>query len=145
MNKKITPLVIWGLVTIIVLSVGWSFFMEKAVVVFEPPERQILTYMCDNDGLRRAEVYRLDGNAVTNTSIHVSVRLGCRPNQGSNEKVAFSIDDSSVADGDVSINWVAIDTLAVEYKRGLKVFTRLEKLVYPDSTLNLTVIYREIE
>jgi hypothetical protein len=145
MNKKIIKFGIWGLVVIFIISLAWYFFMANALIVFEPPDKKVISYKCDYEGLRQVEMYRFEGNAVTNPSIHVSIHLGCDNYEQKDEKVVFTVDNSSIEDNDVHINLVTFDTLRIEYKRGLRFFTKLDKVVFPDLTLNLNIIYREVE
>jgi hypothetical protein len=113
--------------------------------IFDFPNTRLVGHECDYKGLRQVEKYVLEGNAVTNPSIHVSVHPGCGNDGRKNEKIIFVVDGSSINDEDEKVNLVAFDTLAIAYKRGLRVFTRLDKVVFSDSTLNINVIYREIE
>jgi hypothetical protein len=113
--------------------------------MFNAPDKKVLAYKCDYEGLRRVEVYRIDGNAVTNPSIHVSVQLGCDNTDRKDEKTIFTANNSSMTDTDVKMNWATFDTLAIEYKKGLRIFKQLHNVVYSDSTLNVFVTYKEVE
>lgn len=142
--NKIIKIGILGLVTIFALGLAWYLFMENALVVFDVPEKKVVDYKCDHEGLRRVEMYRFEGNAVTNPSIHVSLQIGCEDYEERDEKIIFTADNSSIQDSDVKIDLVTFDTLRVEYKKGLRVLTKLDKVVFPDSTLNLNVTYKEL-
>jgi hypothetical protein len=145
MSSKIKTFAFFGLVAIFMMSLAWYFFMAKTWVVFDLPDKEVISYKCDHQGQRQIEMYRLEGNAVTNPSIHVSVHLGCDNYEQKSETIIFTADDGSIADNDVHINLVTFDTLAIEYKRGMNTFTKLDKVVFPDSTLNLNIIYKELQ
>lgn len=114
--------------------------------VFATPDKMILSHKCDHEGLRRAEIFRIDGNAVTNPSLHVSVHLDCdNYEERKNEKLIFTVDNGSLNDNDLKIDWTTFDTLTIEYKTGLRIINKLDKGAYPDSTLNFYVIYKETE
>jgi hypothetical protein len=131
--------------TIVVVGLIGYIILLNTFDIFNTPGKKILSYKCDYEGLREAETYRLEGNAVTNPSIHVSVHLDCNGDKLKDEKLIFTADNSSVDDKDVTITWLTFDTLTIEYKKGLRIFTRLDKVVYPDSTLNVYVTYKELE
>jgi hypothetical protein len=145
MKKKILKIGIWGLVTVFSLSLAWYVFMADALVVFDLPDKKVISYKCDHEGLRQVAMHRLEGNAVTNPSIHVSIHLGCDNYEKRDEKIIFTADNSSIEDSDVKINLVTFDTLRVEYKKGLRIFTKLDRVAFADSTLNLNVTYKEWE
>ena len=130
---------------VIILSVAWYFFMADALVIFDLPDKKVIDYRCDHEGLRQVEIYRLEGNATRNPSIHVSIHLGCDNYEQRDERLIFAVDNSAIEDSDVKINLVAFDTLTVEYKKGLRIFTKLDRVAFPDSTLNLHVTYKECE
>jgi len=137
---------LWTVATILPIGlIGYIVFVS-GFELFDKPIKKIINAECDYEGLRQAEMYRFDGNAVTSASIHVSVHLGCgdRAKQAE-EKVIFTVDNSSLADNDVRINWMTFDTLLVEYKKGLRIFAQLDKIEYPDSTLNLRVKYNVVQ
>ena len=119
--------------------------MANALVLFDLPDRKVISNKCDHEGLRQIEMYKLEGNAVTNPSIHVSIHLGCDNYGAEDEKIIFAADNSSIEDNDVKISLVTFDTLRVEYKSRLRTFTKLDRVVFPDSTLSLNVTYRELE
>jgi hypothetical protein len=145
MKSKLLKYGLWTIATIIVVGLTGYIILLNTFNIFNTPNEKILSYKCDNDGLREAEVYRLQGNAVTNPSIHVSVHLDCDGYERKDEKVVFTADNNSITEKDVSINWVTFDTLLIEYKKGLRIFTQLDKIKYPDSTLDLHVTYKELE
>ena len=128
-----------------ILGLASYLFIENALVVFDVPDKKMIDYKCDHEGLRRVEMYRFEGNVATNPSIHVSLQLGCDNYEESGEKIIFTADNSSIQDGDVKIDLVTFDTLRVEYKKGLRIFTKLDRVAFPDSTLNLIVTYKELQ
>ncbi len=136
---------LWTVVTILTVGLVGYIVLLNTFDIFATPDKKVLNYKCDYEGLRQAETYRLEGNAVTNSSINVSVHLGCNGRERKDEKRIFTADNGSVDDKDVTIAWLTFDTLTIEYKKGLRIFTQLDKVVYPDSTLNVYVTYKELE
>jgi hypothetical protein len=134
MSSKIKTFAFFGLVAIFMMSLAWYFFIAKTLVVFDLSDKEVISYKYDHQGQRQIEMYRL-----------VSVHLGCDNYEQKSETIIFTADDGSIADNDVHINLVTFDTLAIEYKRGMNTFTKLDKVVFPDSTLNLNIIYKELE
>jgi hypothetical protein len=131
--------------TILIVGLLGYIILLNTFDIFDTPDKKTLSYKCDYEGLRQAEIYRLEGNAVTNPSIHVSVHLGCSGHERKDEKLIFTADKSSMTDKDVNINWVTFDTLSIEYSKGLRIFTQLDRIEYSDSTLDLHVTYKELE
>jgi hypothetical protein len=128
MRSKVLKFGLWTVTAIFIVGLFGYIILLNTFDIFNTPDKQILSYKCDHEGLREAEIYRLEGNAVTNPSIHVSVHLDCDAYERKDEKLIFTVDDNSVMENDVNINWVAFDTLLIEYKKRLKVFTQLDKL-----------------
>ena len=136
---------LWTVATIIIVGLTGYIILLNTFDIFNTPDKKILSYKCDHEGLREAEIYSLEGNAVTNSSIHVSVHLDCKGYERKDEKLIFTAENNSIMDNDVHINWVAFDTLSIAYKKRLKIFTQLDRIEYPDSTLNLHVTYKELK
>ena len=145
MTNKLLKYGLLTVVTIVTVGLIGYITLLSTFNIFETPDKKILSCKCDYEGLREAETYLLEGNAVTNPSIHVSVHLDCNGDKRKDEKLIFTADNSSVDDKGVTISWLTFDTLTIEYKKGLRIFTRLNKVVYPDSTLNVHVNYKELE
>jgi hypothetical protein len=143
MKNKLLKSGLWTVVTILVVGLVGCIVLLNTFDIFDTSDKKILSYKCDYEGLRQAEMYRLDGNAVTNSSINVSVHLDCNGHERREEKLVFTADNNSVDDNDVTITWLTFDTLTIEYKKGLRIFTQLNKVVFPDSTLNVYVTYKE--
>jgi hypothetical protein len=145
MKNKLLKYGLWTVVTVLIVGLVGYIILLNTFDIFNTPDKKILSYKCDYEGLRQAETYRLEGNAVTNSSINVSIHLDCNGHERTDEKLVFTADNTAVDDKDVTITWLTFDTLAIQYKKGLRVFTQLDKVVYPDSTLNVYVSYKEWE
>ncbi|MCZ8022221.1 MAG: DUF5412 family protein [Cyclobacteriaceae bacterium] len=145
MKSKLLKYGLWTIGTILIVGLIGYIILLNTFDIFNTPDKKILSYKCDYEGLREAETYRLEGNAFTNPSVHVSVHLDCNGDKRKDEKMIFTAYNSSFDDNDVKINWLTFDTLTIEYKKGLTIFTQLDKVVYPDSTLNVYVTYKELE
>jgi hypothetical protein len=145
MKNKLSKYGLWTIVATLVIGLAGYVILLNTFDIFGTPNKKILSNKCDGEGLRQAEIYQLEGNAVTNSSINVSVHLDCSRYQRKEEKLIFTADISSMNDKDVNINWLTFDTLSIEYRVGLRIFTQLDKVVYADSALNVYVIYKEVE
>jgi hypothetical protein len=142
MTKIFLKYSIWTTLTILTLGLIGYFILLNTFDIFATPDKKIISYKCDHEGLRQAEVIRVDGNAVTNTSLNVSVYLDCKYGHREDGKNVFTVDEDSFNDNDVKINWTTFDTLTIEYKKGLKIINKEKKITYSDSTLNFTVTYK---
>lgn len=145
MRSKLLKFGLWTVATILIVGLIGYVVFQNNFEIFEKPVKTIISAECDYEGLRQAEVYRFDGNAVTSASIHVSVHLNCDDPKQPDDKIIFTVDNVSLADNDARIDWVTFDTLSIEYKNGLRIFTQLDKIEYPDSTLNLQVKYKVVQ
>jgi hypothetical protein len=145
MKSNLLKYGLWTVAAILIVGLFGYIILLTTFDLFDTPDKKVLREKCDYEGLRQAEIYRLEGNAVTNSSIHVSVHLDCNGQDRKDEKLIFTADESSMTDKDVTINWVTFDTLSIEYKKGLRIFTKLDRVEYPDSTLDLHVTYKELE
>lgn len=147
MPNKLMAYGLWTFGTVALVGVIGYVVLLNTFDIFDTPTKKVLSSICDHEGLRRAEVFKLDGNAVTNPSIQVSVYLDCDKYGSGNEvgKLVFAADDGLIRDNDVIIKWSTFDTLTIEYKGGIRIFTQLHNVNFPDSTLNIHVIYNEIE
>jgi hypothetical protein len=145
MKSKLLKYGLWTVGTILTGGLIGYVILLSTFNIFSTPDKKILTYKCDYEGLRQTETYRLEGNATTNPSINVSVHLDCSAQGRKDEKIIFTADNNSVDDKDVSITWLTFDTLTIEYKKGLRIFTQLDRVIYQDSTLNVYVNYKERE
>jgi hypothetical protein len=115
MKSKLLKYGLWTIGTILTVGLTGYIILLNTFDIFNTPDKKILSYKCDYEGLREAETYRLEGNAVTNPSIHVSVHLDCNGDKRKDEKLIFTADNSSVDDKDVTITWLTFDTLTIEY------------------------------
>jgi hypothetical protein len=145
MKSRLTTYGLWTVSAIILIGLIGCIILLSTFDIFAAPEKKALSNKCDYEGLREVEMYKLEGNVVTNASIHVAVHLGCGNYQAKDEHTIFTVENSALADNDVSINLIGFDTLAIAYKRGLRIFTKLDRITYADSTLNLNVTYKEVE
>jgi hypothetical protein len=91
------------------------------MMVFDLSDERVIGQVCDHEGLRQVSIYLLEGNTVTNPSIHVSVQLGCGTNQSKNTKILFTADNNSVSAEDVMMNLVTFGTPAISDKVDLVV------------------------
>lgn len=128
MYKRIMKFGIWGLAIAFVVGLSWYFFMADALVVFDVPERKAMGFKCDAEGLRGAETYLLEGNAVTNPSVHVAVHADCSNYDLKDQKIIFTADKGSITSDDVKLDFIAYDTLRIEYKRGFRILLNWTKL-----------------
>ncbi|KEO72942.1 hypothetical protein [Anditalea andensis] len=141
MKKKIK----YGLITISILIIG--LFVAYGIFIsnfdlFGEPEKVIFKTNCDYEGRRQSTIFEYGGNAVTNPAIIVSIDLGCSDNpDDSKKKTVFSAEQTSGMM--VETEWKSFDTLTIIYSDRLEPITQLEKVIYSDSTLNLTIEYEK--
>lgn len=133
--------VISGLATLGIL--GYAIFISN-FSLFGGLKEEVIIQACDHDGLRRAKLYKLSGNATVNPSVHISIgRCGDNNNLSAVRKI-FTAERSNIKDREVTIKWISFDTLLVEYPEGLEIFSREDEVNYPDATLDLHIIYAKI-
>jgi hypothetical protein len=142
MKNKLLKYGLWilGIIFTLVTTVVIVFFYW-----FNSPDNKILSSKCDHEGLRKATVHRYDKLAELNPTIKVSVRLGCGNSDSELGETVFMVDNDSLTDNTVNIDWLTFDTLVVKSKKGQIVFMRSDKITYPDSTLNVYIKYQEVE
>jgi hypothetical protein len=145
MSSRLIKSVLWTVSIVLTIGLVGYILMLNTFGIFNTPDKKILSYKCDYEGLRQAEIYRLAGSGVTNSSIHVSVHMNCNGQGRKDEKLIFVADENSMTDKSVNMHWVTFDTLSIEYKKGLRIFTRLDRIEFSDSTLDLCVTYKELE
>jgi hypothetical protein len=145
MKSNLLRYILWTVATISTVGLIGYVLLLSTFDIFDKPEKKILSSKCDYEGLRKAETYRLEGNAVTNPSIHVCVYMDCTGYERKDEKLLFTVENSSITDQDVNVKWLTFDTLLIEYKIGLRIFAQLDKIEYSDSTLDLRVVYKELQ
>jgi hypothetical protein len=145
LKSKLVKYGLWTAAIVFTVIAGGYLIVLSSFDIFSDPDIRVLDQRCDYEGLRQAQMYQVEGNAVTNPSIHVSVQLGCSDHQLKNEKLVFTASNGSLQDLDVALDWVTFDTLLIRYQKELQIFTQLDKIEYTDSTLNVYVRYRELE
>jgi hypothetical protein len=132
---------IWTIAVVGILSLlSFGIFLANFDILGKP-EKEFIDQECDYEGLRRASLYTLSGNASANPSIHISID-GCNSNSSSSvDRVIFTADKSNLDEDNVKIKWISFDTLIVEYTDDLRIFNQERKVGYPDTSLNLYIEY----
>lgn len=135
----------YGLITISiligVLFVAYGIFIST-FDLFGKPEKEVLETNCDYERLRQATIFEYGGNAVTIPAINVSIDLGCGGNpDDSKKKIVFSAEHQGGTT--VKTEWKSFDTLIIIYSNRLEPLTKIDKVTYSDSTLNVTILYQE--
>lgn len=125
---------------IILVAIAMSSFN-----LFTAPDQRQISTECDYEGIRQAAIYQVDGNAVTNESIHVSINMGCEGSNYDKEgRIIFSADNTT-GKGDILLKWLSFNTLSINYWKGLRVINHLDKVEFQDTTLNVQVKYKTWE
>lgn len=102
--------------------IGFSIFMVNFDIFGQPTVTELKTE-CDYKGLRKIIMSKLDGNAVTNSSIHISAS-DCLSGKNKNPELIFIVGAPNIKPSDVSFEWKNIDTLTIKYKKELQVFQK---------------------
>jgi len=135
----------YGLITISISTIG--LFVAYGIFIntfdlFGEPKKEILKMDCDYEGLRQATTFEYGGNAVTIPALNVSIDLGCSDNlNDSKNKIIFSAEHKVGAT--IETEWKSFDTLKITYSNSLEPIIMLDKVIYSDSTLNLTIEYEK--
>ena len=112
--------------------------------MFDEPTKEVIKSECDHEGLRKATVFTLTGNATTNPSIHISSELGCNEiNEQKKSKVLFTADHGRINGNEIDIKWTSLDTLTIFYNSNIRVFKKESLMKFQDSTMNFAIIYKE--
>ncbi len=117
MIKKI---LIGILLLVIVATIGFFVFSVN-FNIFEISKVSILKTECDYEGLRRAVLSKTNGNAVTNTSIEVSITK-CDEINFQNLETIFIVDAQNIKSNDVNFKWKSFDTLTIKHNKNLRIF-----------------------
>lgn len=145
MTNKILKYGLWTLGIIVIAGLCGYLILLTSFDLFNMPDKKVLSYKWDHEGIRQAEVFRLEGNAVTNPSINVSINCNCDINESKMENLIFTAEKSFIKDNDVILTWLTFDSLRIGYHRELRVFTQRNKIEFSDSTLNVNVTYERID
>ena len=123
------------------LFVAYGIFLST-FDLFVEPEKEILKTDCDYEGVRQATTFEYGGNAATIPAIKVSIDLGCSDNPNDSEKkTVFSAEHRGGTT--IETEWKSFDTLKIIYSNSLEPITMLDKVIYSDSTLNVTIEYEK--
>lgn len=145
MTNRILKYALWTLGIVIIAALCGYLILLTSFDLFNMPDKKVLSCKWDHEGIRQAEVFRLEGNAVTNPSINVSINCNCDIDESKKESLIFTADESVIKDNDVILTWLTFDSLRIGYHSGLRVFTQRHKVEFSDSTLNVNVTYERIE
>lgn len=137
---KIKYFLLFG-ITLFIVLLGYLIFLNS-FNLFGESKKEILKIETDDEGLRQAIIYRLSGDATLNPSININVRLGS--NLKDNGRTIFVADKSFVKDNDVEVFWKSFDTLKIYYNSKFRAFKQKKILTFKDSTLNVVIIYEQI-
>jgi len=94
---------------------------------------------CDYDGLRKAVMNELNGNAVTNGTIYISVSE-CADIDFEDSELIFSVSSSNISQKDINFQWKSFDTLTIKYNKKLTVFKQKKE----SESVNPKVIFEYI-
>lgn len=129
----------------IALTIGLGVALLIFIWTFDlfPSENKKVTEAnCDSKGIRKAVISQVEGNAVTSSTISVSVHLGCKKTPNINEESLIFLAEQR-NEASVEVTWLTFDSLEVAYSRALEPVTIVDEVLFRDTTLNLTVLFRE--
>jgi hypothetical protein len=135
-HHGITAMVLFVLAGI----VGFGIFMAT-FDVFGAPDGQVIAQVCDQEGLRRVNVFKSTGNATTHPSLRIFINACADGPDQTDGSVIFTADKPSLADDDVAVEWLAPDTVVVKYSNALRIFRKETKVLYEDSAANIRIVY----
>lgn len=133
------------LVIIGVIVLCWYLFVTEALVVRGVPDRRVIESMCDYEGIRSAVSYSIDGNPSAPESVYVSAQMGCDDYRATHEQIIFGAEKANVSRQDITMRWLSFDSLEIRFRKELQVISKVNKVSFPDSTLNAVVVYRTID
>jgi hypothetical protein len=107
--------------------------------IFDDPVETELKTECDYEGLRKIIMSESGGNAVTRTSIHISV-TDCKYEEKPNEEFIFVVDAPNIKPKDVNFNWKTFDTVTIRYDKKLRIFQQESE----SKTVNPKIIFEYI-
>ncbi|WP_157974646.1 hypothetical protein [Lewinella sp. IMCC34183] len=110
--------------------------------IFDEPASTIIDNSCDYEGIRRATVYSLSGNAVTNESIHVAIDHCDQNFDWQSSQDIFT--GEPIGSGQVKAVWNGFDSLVVEYSSIRRISTKGFH-DFGDSSLKINIVYKELE
>ncbi|TRZ42171.1 hypothetical protein [Robertkochia solimangrovi] len=133
-KKILIGILLLGIITII----GFFIFMANFEIFDAPVETELKTE-CDYEGLRKIIMSESGGNAVTRTSIHISV-TDCKYDKEPNEEFIFVVDAPNIKPKDVSFSWKTFDTVTIRYDKKLRIFKQESE----SKTVNPKIIFEYI-
>lgn len=135
-GKGFTIIVIIGILGFILYPVFLSTFK-----LFDKPTKTVLFQECDREGLRKATLYKVPSNATSNPSLQMEIGECSDYKNERKASLIFVADKPNLSDNDLEFKWSSFDTLIIELDKELRIFTKEQKVSYPDSTLDLTIVY----
>ncbi|PNW25017.1 hypothetical protein [Formosa algae] len=134
MNKKILTGTLIGIILISIFG-----FWASSFFLFESPKELIIKKECDYEGLRKVVMYELNGNAVTNGTIHISAS-DCFENKIENFELIFTVSSPKIETSDINFEWKSFDTLTIKYNKKLEIFKQKTE----SETVNPKIIFEYI-
>lgn len=126
---------------LIVAAIGYLTFIGS-FNIFDKPQKIVTKSECDYEGLRKAVKYKYFGNAVTNPSLIIAIENCLEYNSLKDNKILFIADLNNSYEDGVDFEWLSFDSLEVQYNENIRVHTKKNLIVFPDSSLNVTVVYK---
>jgi len=94
---------------------------------------------CDYEGIRKVVMNELNGNAVTNGTIYISVSK-CAEIDFEDSELIFSVSSSNISQKDINLKWKSFDTLTIKYNKKLEVFKQKKE----SESVNPKIIFEYI-
>jgi len=133
-KKILVGIILIGIISII----GYFAFMSSFELFARVPVSKVKEE-CDYDGLRKAVMNELNGNAVTNGTIYISVSE-CADIDFEDSELIFSVSSSNISQKDINFQWKSFDTLTIKYNKKLTVFKQKKE----SESVNPKVIFEYI-
>ena len=119
-RRKIIVIAIF-LIGLILVS-GFGLWISN-ISLFEGSEELLIKQECDYEGLRKVGMYEVNGNAVTNNSIHIYVS-DCKETQINNFEKIFTVSSSNIQRTDLDFKWKNFDTIIINFNKSLQIFAQ---------------------
>jgi hypothetical protein len=78
-------------------------------------------------------------------SVYVSAQMGCDDYRATHKQIIFEAEKVNGSRQDITMRWLSFDSLEIYFGKELRVISKVNKVSFPDSTLNVVIVYRTID
>jgi len=136
----LTKKILIGIVLLGITSIIGYFVFIANFELFARVPVSLIKEECDYYGIRKVVMNELNGNAVTNGTIYISVSK-CAEIGFEDSELIFSVSSSNISKKDINFKWKTFDTLTIKYNNKMEVFKQKKE----SKSVNPKIIFEYIK